>query len=94
MSMEAVMNGSAAGSAAPVSVGGALPLAMLGEDETAKVVKVKGGSELKKHLSDLGLVEGAEVKVISRVSGDVIVNVKGARLALNRTMSSHVMVSL
>ena len=94
MSMEAVMNGSTVSTAAPVSVGGALPLAMLGEDETAKVVKVKGGAELKKHLSDLGLVEGADVTVVSRVSGDVIVNVKGARLALNRTMSSHVMVSL
>ena len=42
----------------------------------------------------VGLVEGAQVKVISRVDGDVIVNVKGARLALNRAMSSHVMVSL
>lgn len=94
MSMEAVMNGSATSSAAPVSMAGALPLAMLGEDETARVVKVKGGAELRKHLSDLGLVEGAEVTVVSRVSGDVIVNVKGACLALNRTMSSHVMVSL
>lgn len=94
MSMEAVMNGFVASTAAPVSVGGALPLAMLGEDETATVAKVKGGAELRKHLSDLGLVEGAAVKVISRVDGDVIVNVKGARLALNRTMSSHVMVTL
>ena len=58
------------------------------------MTKVKGGAELRKHLSDLGLVEGAEVKVISRVDGDVIVSVKGARLALNRTMSSHVMVTL
>ncbi len=94
MSIEATMNGTAAAAAAPVSVAGALPLAMLGEDETAKVVKVKGSAELRKHLADLGLVEGAEVRVISRVSGDVIVNVKGARLALNRTMSSHVMVTL
>ena len=50
MSMEAVMNGSAAGSAAPVSVGGALPLAMLGEDETATVAKVKGSAELRKQV--------------------------------------------
>ncbi|WP_321971202.1 FeoA family protein [Paratractidigestivibacter sp.] len=94
MSDEAIMSGVAANAGAPVSMAGALPLAMLGEDECAKVVKIKGGAELKKHLTDLGLVEGAEVTVISRVSGDVIVNVKGARLALNRTMSSHVMVSL
>ena len=94
MSLEGAMQGVATTSAAPVSVSGVLPLAMLGEDETAIVSKVKGGQELRKHLSDLGLVEGAEVKVISRVNGDVIVNVKGARLALNRTMSSHIMVSL
>ena len=94
MAMEAAMDGTAADATAHVAVSGALPLAMLGEDETATVVKVKGGAELRKHLSDLGLVEGAEVKVISRVSGDCIVNVKGARLALNRTMSSHVMVTL
>ncbi len=94
MALEGVMQGVVGNTAAPVSVSGALPLSMLGEDETAVVFKVKGSSELKKHLSDLGLVEGAEVKVISRVSGDVIVNVKGARLALNRTMSSHIMVAL
>lgn len=96
MAMEAVMGGVVAKSQAqaPATVSGALPLAMLGEDETATVVKVKGSSELRKHLSDLGLVEGACIKVISRVDGDVIVNVKGARLALNRAMSSHVMVSL
>ncbi len=87
------MIGTAVNSAS-VNVAGALPLAMLGEDEAACVTKVKGGAELRKHLSDLGLVEGAEVKVISRVDGDVIVSVKGARLALNRTMASHVMVSL
>lgn len=96
MAMEAVMGGVVAKARAQASatVSGALPLAMLGEDETATVVKVKGSSELRKHLSDLGLVEGAQVRVVSRVDGDVIVNVKGARLALNRAMSSHVMVSL
>lgn len=91
----ASMSGTASVStAAPVQMGGQLPLAMLGEDEVARVSKVKGGAELRKHLSDLGLVENAEVKVISRVDGDVIVTVKGARLALNRSMASHVMVAL
>ena len=65
----------------------------LGEGETALIVTVKGASDLRQHLSTLGFVEGAEVKVISRVNGDVIVSVKGARLGLNRQMSSHIMVS-
>ena len=39
-------------------------------------------------------MDGAEVKVISRAAGDVIVAVKGARLALNRSMASHITVSI
>ena len=75
----------------PANSGPVLPLAMLGEGETALIVTVKGASDLRQHLSTLGFVEGAEVKVISRVN--VIVSVKGARLGLNRQMSSHIMVS-
>lgn len=71
-----------------------LPLAMAGEDEVVRVARVKGGAELRQHLAELGFVEGAEVKVISRVHGDVIVSVKGARLGLNRQMASHVTVTL
>ena len=55
-----------------------LPLAMLGEGETAHIVGVKGASELRQHLATLGFVDGAEVSVVSRVNGDVIVTVKGA----------------
>ncbi len=70
-----------------------LPLAMASEGETVKVSRVKGDQELKQHLSELGFVEGADVKVVTRSKGDVIVTVKGARLGLNRLMANHVMVS-
>lgn len=72
--------------------GSQLPLSLLGEGETASVVRVRGGQELRQHLSELGFVEGAEVKVVSRINGDVIVSVKGASLALDRSMSSHISV--
>lgn len=88
------MAAQAASAQAPARMAGQLPLGMVGEDEVARVAKIKGGAELRQHLAELGFVEGAEVKVISRVNGDCIVSVKGARLALNRTMSSHVMVTL
>lgn len=71
-----------------------LPLAMVGPDEVARVVKVRGDADLRQHLAELGFVEGSEVKVISRAAGDVIVSVKGARLALNRQMASRVTVTL
>lgn len=71
-----------------------LPLAMVGEGETARVARVKGDQELRQHLGGLGFVEGSEVEVVSRAGGDVIVSVKGARLALNRAMASHIAVTL
>ena len=71
-----------------------LPLAMAGEDEVVRVARVRGDADLRQHLANLGVVEGAEVKVVSRAAGDVIVTVKGARLALNRAMASHVSVTL
>lgn len=71
-----------------------LPLAMAGTDEVVRVASVRGDAALRQHLSELGFVEGAEVKVVSRAAGDVIVLVKGARLALNRSMASHITVSI
>lgn len=71
-----------------------LPLAMAGADEVVRVARVRGDADLRQHLANLGFVEGAEVKVVSRAAGDVIVTVKGARLALNRAMASHVSVTL
>ena len=43
----------------PVNSGPVLPLAMLGEGETALIVTVKGASDLRQHLFTLGFVEGA-----------------------------------
>ena len=71
-----------------------LPLAMVGPDETARVARVRGDADLRQRLAEVGFVEGAEVKVVSRAAGDVIVAVKGAHMALNRAMASHITVSI
>ena len=71
-----------------------LPLAMVGPNETARVARVRGDADLRQHLAELGFVEGSSVKVVSRAAGDVIMSVKGARLALNRSMASRITVVL
>lgn len=71
-----------------------LPLAMVGPDEVAHVAGVRGDAATKQHLAELGFVEGAEVRVVSRAGGDVIVAVKGSRFALNRAMTNRVSVTL
>ncbi len=71
-----------------------LPLAMAGTDEVVRVAGIRGTADLRQHLAELGFVDGAEIRVVSRAAGDVIVIVKGARLALNRSMASHITVSI
>lgn len=75
----------------PTTGGGPqLPLSMVHEGETVRVARVKGTPELRQHLSELGFVEGAEVKVVSRVSGDVLVSVKGATFGIGRDMAKNI----
>lgn len=75
----------------PTSGGGPqLPLSLVHEGETVRVVRVKGTPELRQHLSEMGFVEGAEVKVVSRVNGDVLVSVKGSTFGIGRDMAKQI----
>lgn len=67
-----------------------LILANVGEDNIIK--KIGGNPEVKKHLENLGFVVGGNVKVISELSGNVIVNVKEARVAISKEMAQKIMV--
>ena len=54
--------------------------------------KIGGNPEVKKHLENLGFVVGGTVKVISTLGGNVIVNVKEARVAISEEMARKIMV--
>ena len=51
-----------------------------------------GDPDLSRHLVDLGFVPGQPVSVVSRMAGDLIVNVKGARVALSKELARHIVV--
>ena len=62
----------------------------IGTDNTIR--KIGGSPEVKKHLENLGFVVGGNVKVITTLSGNVIVNVKEARVAISEEMARKIMV--
>lgn len=70
-----------------------MPLSFLKEGEQASVVKVRGKEELQHHLENLGFVEGAKIKVVSGVAGDLIVEVKGAQVAIGRQAAAHIITT-
>ena len=47
---------------------------------------------MKQHLSELGFVVGAEVTVVNELGGNLILNVKESRVALDKTMAMRIMV--
>ena len=67
-----------------------LTLARIGEENIIK--NVGGSAEVKKHLEDLGFIPGGTVTVISTLGGNIIVNIKESRIAINREMALKIMV--
>ncbi|WP_347559333.1 FeoA family protein [Anaerofustis stercorihominis] len=67
-----------------------LNLVNIGSVETIK--RVSGNEETKRFLENLGFVNGSEITVISMIGGNVIVNIKDSRVAINKDMAKHIMV--
>ena len=70
-----------------------VPLSFLRSGEEAQVVKVRGKEELQRHLETLGFVPGAQIKAVSQASGNMIVEVKGAQVALSQQVAMKVITS-
>lgn len=67
-----------------------LTLADVGEENIIK--KIAGKQEVRLHLENLGFVIGAAVKVINKIGGNVIVNVKESRIAISKEMAQKIML--
>ena len=69
-----------------------MPLTMLNIGETGKIKRIGGNEETRRFLNNLGFVVGAEVSVVSAIGGNVIVNIKDSRVAINDDMAKRIMV--
>ena len=69
-----------------------MPLLLAEPGEKNLIRHIGCTPEIKRHLEDLGFVVGASVTIISRMGGNVIVNVKESRLAIDEKMAQKIMV--
>lgn len=69
-----------------------MPLTMAGIGEVNTILKIGGNEETRRFLANLGFVTGTEISVVSSIGGNVIVNVKDARVAVNSDMAKHIMI--
>ena len=69
-----------------------MPLTMASIGEANTIRKVGGNEETKRFLENMGFVAGEEITVVSAIGGNVIVNIKDSRVAINQDMARHIMV--
>lgn len=79
--------------AEPIGTGvNMMPLSLAAVGENNIIKKIGGKPEVRKHLENLGFVVGGNVQVVSALGGNVIVNVKEARVAISEEMALKIMV--
>ena len=66
-----------------------MPLSMIAEGQPSVIKKIGGKEETRRFLENLGFVVGGTVTVIG---GNMIVNVKDARVAIGKDMANKIMV--
>jgi len=67
---------------------------MLPPGKEAIINMCKAKESTKKFLEGLGIIPGVPVSVISEINGNLILNVKGARLAINKGIAQQLLVRM
>ena len=68
-----------------------MPLTMAKAGETVTIRKITGKDEVRLHLAELGFVVDSQVTIVNEIAGNLIVQVKESRLALDKTMANRIM---
>ena len=69
-----------------------MPLTMARPGETVTIRKITGKDEVRQHLAELGFVVDSDVTVVSEIGGNLILQVKDSRVALDKTMANRIMM--
>ena len=69
-----------------------MPLTFADSGRLLKIQKVTGNDETRQHLATLGFVTGEEITIVNKNGGNLIVNVKDSRIALDKTLANRIFI--
>ncbi len=69
-----------------------MPLTLVQPGRSGQIKRVGGRPETRRFLENLGFVAGGQVSVISRSGGNLIVEIRGARVAVDSAMAARILV--
>ena len=67
-----------------------MPLIFAKEGDTLTIRRISGKEDIRQHLAELGFVVDTPVLIVSHMAGNLIVQVKGSRVALDRSMAQKI----
>ena len=70
-----------------------MPLTMAKVGDTLTIRKITGRDEVRQHLAELGFVVGEAVTVVNVLGGNLILQVKESRIALDQTLAMRILVA-
>jgi len=68
-----------------------MPLTMAKAGDVVTIRKITGKDEVRQHLAELGFVVGESIAVVSVLGGNLILQVKASRIALDRTLAMRIL---
>jgi ferrous iron transport protein A len=69
-----------------------MPLTLAGEGESVCIKRISGKDDTIRFLNRLGFVEGEQISIVSRMGGNLIINVKDTRVAIDSTLANRIAV--
>lgn len=69
-----------------------MPLTMADNGKLVKIQKITGTDEIRQHMATLGFVVGEEVAIVNKNGGNLIVNVKDSRIALDKSLANRILI--
>ena len=69
-----------------------MPITYVEEGKTVQIQKITGKDKLRSHLANMGFVQKWNITVIQRVAGNMILEVKGTRVAIDEALANRIMV--
>ena len=70
-----------------------MPIIIAPQNRKLKILRVATDEKTKKRLESLGIVVNGELSVISNSGGSVVCQVKDAKIALDRDISTKIFVA-
>ena len=69
-----------------------MPLTLAPMGTPTVIRKITGKDDVRQHLAELGFVVDSDVTVVSEIAGNLILQVKDSRVALDKTMANRIMI--